>query len=118
MSNRNLSPKQFAQNVSFSHEELPYEEVAVHAHHPEYGQIGKMELGKFRDVKDIMVAPEHRRKGVATGMWNYAKQQGLNPEHSDSRTKEGDAWAASTEALVPDNNRIYNPDAPNVWEEQ
>jgi hypothetical protein len=49
-------------------------------------------------------------------MWNYAKQQGLNPEHSDSRTPAGDAWAASTGDHVPSNNSIYNPDAPQEWD--
>ena len=93
--------------VSYSHEERPYDEVTINAHHPEHGHVGKMELGKFRDVKDIIVAPEHRRKGIATGMWNYAKAQGFNPEHSDSRTRDGDKWAASTGDDVPDNNGIY-----------
>jgi hypothetical protein len=102
--------------VAFSHENRPYDEVTVHAHHPEHGHIGKMELSKFGEVKDVIVADEHQRKGVATGMWNYAKQQGLNPEHSDSRTPAGDAWAASTGDYVPSNNSIYNPDAPQEWD--
>ena len=112
----NLNPQQFADHVVFSHEQRPYDEVTVNAHHPNKGHVGKMELGKYRNVKDIMVDPEHRRRGIATGMWNYAKEQGLNPEHSDSRTKAGDAWAASTGEHIPDNNGMHNPDAPNVWD--
>lgn len=108
--------KQF-EHLVFSHEQKPYDEVTVNANHPEYGHVGKMELSKFHEVKDIIVAPEHRRKGVATGMWNYAKQQGFNPEHSDSRTVDGDAWASSTGEHVPDNNGIHNPHAPNLWGE-
>lgn len=103
--------------VKFSKEDRPYGEATINAHHPQHGHVGKMELSKFGEVKDIIVAPEHRRKGIATGMWNYASQLGLNPEHSDSRTEEGDAWAASTGSHLPDNNGMYNPHAPNVWGE-
>jgi hypothetical protein len=93
--------------VDFSHKSLNYGEVMVEASHPELGFLGSMRIGKFGDVKDIRVGEPHRRKGVATGMWNYAKQQGLNPEHSDSRTKDGDAWAATTGDFVPENNGIF-----------
>jgi hypothetical protein len=101
--------------VNYSHKEGKYGEITVEASHPEHGHVGTMELGKYGDIKDIRVGEPFRRKGVATGMWNYAKAQGFNPEHSDSRTPAGDAWATSTGAHVPDNNGIYNPDAPNVW---
>lgn len=108
--------------IVFSHVEKPYGELTINAHHPEHGHVGKMELSQkyssgYREIKDIIVDPEHRRKGIATGLWNYAKAQGFNPEHSDSRTPEGDAWAESTGDYVPDNNQMYNPDAPNVWGE-
>lgn len=102
--------------VVFSHTPQKYGEVIVEASHPEHGFLGSMSLGKYGDVKDIRVGEPFRRKGVATGMWNYAKQQGLNPEHSDSRTKEGDAWAKTTGDPLPDNNGIYNPDAPQRWD--
>lgn len=95
--------------VTFSHKELPFGEVMIEAGHPEHGFLGSMRIGKLGDIKDIRVGEPHRRKGVATGMWNYAHQQGFNPEHSDSRTPEGDAWAASTGADVPHNNGIFNP---------
>jgi hypothetical protein len=101
--------------VSFSHTQKNYGEVSVEASHPEHGYLGAMDLDKFGYVKDIRVGEDFRRKGVATGMWNYAKSQGLNPQHSDSRTPAGDAWASSTGDHVPDNNGIYNPDAPDVW---
>jgi hypothetical protein len=93
--------------VEYSHKEGKYGEVTVEASHPDHGFLGSMTIGKFKDVKDIRVGEPHRRKGVATGMWSYAKQQGLNPEHSDSRTKDGDKWAKTTGDFVPDNNGIY-----------
>lgn len=102
--------------VVYSHTPRKYGEHVVEATHPEHGHLGTMELGKFNEVKDIRVGEQFRRKGIATGMWNYAKQQGLNPEHSDSRTKDGDAWAASTGDYVPDNNGIFNPDAEQHWD--
>jgi len=102
--------------VTFNHVPKKYGEVTVVASHPDHGWLGSMELGRSGYVKDIRVGEPHRRKGIATGMWNYAKQQGLNPEHSDSRTKDGDAWAKTTGDPLPDNNGIYNSDAPQRWD--
>jgi hypothetical protein len=101
--------------INFSHKQEKYGGVTIEASHPEHGYLGSMRLSKYGEVKDVRVGEEHRRKGIATGMWNYAKTQGFNPEHSDSRTPEGDAWAATTGDHLPDNNGIFNPDAPNVW---
>lgn len=102
--------------VEFSHKEQPYGEVVIEAAHPEHGYLGSMRLSKFGEVKDVRVGEPHRRKGVATGMWNYAKQQGFNPEHSDSRTPEGNKWAESTGDYLPSNNGIYDPDAKQEWD--
>jgi len=45
-------------------------------------------------VEDISVDPEHRGKGIATGLWNHAKTLGVTaPQHSSVRTKSGQAWA-------------------------
>lgn len=87
--------------VTFTHQPASYGETLVQAHHPDHGVIGHLLIGAFHNVRNIMVNPEHQRKGVATGMWNYAKQQGLEPEHSDIRTEEGTAWAKSTGDDVP-----------------
>jgi len=102
--------------VTFSHKLENYGEVRIEASHPEHGYLGSMRIGKYGDIKDVRVGEPFRRKGVATGMWNYAKAQGFNPQHSDSRTKEGDAWAKSTGDYLPENNGIYNPDAPQRWD--
>lgn len=59
---------------------------------------------KTGQVQDIQVDKEHRRKGVATGMWNYAKSLSSSdksistPKHSPVRTSEGDSWANSVGA--------------------
>jgi ribosomal protein S18 acetylase RimI-like enzyme len=56
-------------------------------------------LSAFTDGKIAMISvdPEHRRKGVATAMWNYAKQhpQLSDPYHSKVKTDDGEAWAQS-----------------------
>lgn len=72
-------------------------------------QIGHMHLSPGGDVIDIQVHPDHRRKGVATALWNHAiKMAGTPtvlideieqmpyPEHSGHRTEAGEAWAKST----------------------
>ena len=63
--------------------------------HPESGEILSLE-----------VKQEHRRKGVATSLYNFAHQtaaqQGIvAPRHSSERTPEGDSWAHSVGDSVP-----------------
>jgi GNAT superfamily N-acetyltransferase len=78
----------------------------VTAHH-QGKQVGYLNWAMAGHVYDINVDPEHRRKGVATGMWNYALAQGgkhdpnlrqpvSNVTHSENRTRAGDKWAKST----------------------
>jgi GNAT superfamily N-acetyltransferase len=78
----------------------------VTAHH-QGKQVGYLNWAMAGHVYDMNVDPEHRRKGVATGMWNHALAQGgkhdnnlrqpiSHAEHSAHRTLEGDAWAKST----------------------
>jgi GNAT superfamily N-acetyltransferase len=85
--------------VTITHEPLDDGTTWVEANHPEHGYLGGMQLAApsehrhGRTVLELEVRPEHRRKGVATGLWNYAKQQGLDPAHDTWQTKEGSAWA-------------------------
>lgn len=63
--------------------------------HPESGEIMSLE-----------VKNQHRRKGVATSLYNYAHQVASEkklaaPRHSATRTPEGDAWAKSVGGNVP-----------------
>lgn len=55
------------------------------------------------EIDDIKVNDEHRRKGVATAMYNYAVASGIEPapEHSPARSIAGDAWAKTTSGYVP-----------------
>lgn len=62
-------------------------------------QIGKMILTTATDwgrpnlIRGVIVHPEYRRQGIATAMWDYAKQQGLQPAHDLEKTADGKAWA-------------------------
>ena len=55
------------------------------------------------ELQHIEVDPAHRRKGLATAMWNFAKTQegGDELHHGRERTDEGEAWAKSTKEPMP-----------------
>jgi hypothetical protein len=86
-------------NITFSKRVDDEDWLVIEANHPELGKVGTMWLGpadsnKFRTVGGVDVPSEHRRKGVATSMWKYAKDSGLNPKHDYvEQTDEGKAWA-------------------------
>ena len=59
-------------------------------------QVGTMDLRKDGSVSYLSVKTRHQRKGIATAMWSYAKDKGLNPSHSpSSQTEAGKKWAES-----------------------
>jgi hypothetical protein len=57
-----------------------------------------------RMIHNVEVNAYHRRKGVATAMYDFARN--LNSEqipaiqHSPERTKEGEKWAKTTEGYT------------------
>jgi GNAT superfamily N-acetyltransferase len=93
-----LARRQFSKHLRFE-----MDEGMVNAYHPRArwvglpGWVGQMDFDPDTGVVNgIEVDPEHRRKGVATAMWDYAqKHASVKPRHSPSRTPEGDAWAKS-----------------------
>jgi GNAT superfamily N-acetyltransferase len=109
------APKIFAEWNKVGTPILPTDEVEIEAHHPDTGKkVGWMSLspaaypGKSQighTIINVSVDPKFRRQGIATGMLNYAKQQGLTIFHSTLRTREGTLWARSTEDEVPGANR-------------
>ena len=63
--------------------------------------IGTMSVdARDNVILDIFVKPAHRRKGVATAMFNLATQH-IDVEHCEERTLNGDAWAHSLDADLP-----------------
>ena len=105
-----ISPDQF----SFRHEhDTGRDEHALYAEHKPTGRdVGYMNWAGNRwgspgHLWEIEVDEDFQRKGVATSMWNHAKNLAKtnpsisHPVHSDVRTPEGAAWAKSTGDFVP-----------------
>ena len=115
---RSLSPQQFGEYTLSYHP--PDEDTPRHriiAEHPEgikytrtpgsdkvepLGFAGSMNWHpKSREVTSVHVQEEHRRKGVATAMWNMAQAASPKPRHSDDRTDAGDAWSKAVGGRRP-----------------
>jgi GNAT superfamily N-acetyltransferase len=96
-------------NLTFNHENLFNDEVVVTANHPNHGEIAHLHLSKHngllggRVVLEVQTAAPFQRKGIATKLWNYAEDNGLNPLHSTTRTTAGDAWAKKVGGYLPPN---------------
>lgn len=99
-----LSPQQFGDySIEYVGHEKPWAGQIGHhqvvAKDSAGAQVGKMVWKSGSripgEVDDIRVKDEHRRKGLATAMWNYASSSGIkpSPKHSAQRTDEGDAWS-------------------------
>jgi hypothetical protein len=67
----------------------------VNAYSKEGELVGELMWHKHHGRVDLLdVDGAHRRRGVATLMWNSAQTSGLTPpKHSDEQTEEGKAWA-------------------------
>lgn len=50
--------------------------------------------GMGNKVQSVFVHEKHRRRGLATAMWEQAKQMNPNIQHSHARTEDGRAWSA------------------------
>lgn len=62
--------------------------------------------GEEGRITHVEVAPEYRRKGLATFLYKYACQISeetgiIPPRHHEVRTREGDAWAISLGEPLP-----------------
>jgi hypothetical protein len=73
---------------------------------PTGSNVGSM-LWNAKGIRNITVAPDQQRRGVATAMWNEGHRLAAEsksvpqPKHSDDRTKAGDAWARSVGGRLP-----------------
>lgn len=123
MSERNLSNLQFSKYNHRSFDQ--YGMGIVHAHDgpaiDERGEtnytnvVAKMSYGQTTDpsvghpvagrVDDIWVHPEYRRAGVASALYDFAKDNEPRVHHSSTRTEAGDAWAQSRGA-APATKRV------------
>lgn len=57
-----------------------------------YLDLAVAEDGKTAKVRDVKVDPAHRRKGVATALYDAARAQGFQLEPGDNQTQEGAAF--------------------------
>jgi GNAT superfamily N-acetyltransferase len=96
----NLSPVQFSfTNTIGGHQVLA---------HVDNKPVGKLEWAKGTGkIHEVFVTKPHRRKGIATAMLEQsrtiAKEKGLQtPVHSERRSDDGQAWAASTKDKLPE----------------
>lgn len=47
-------------------------------------------------IVNVAVHPDHRRKGIATALFEHAKAAGVPIHHSTGLSEDGKAWAAVT----------------------
>jgi GNAT superfamily N-acetyltransferase len=88
-------------------------------HDPTDKMVGSMHQHKDGAVSSVEVHPEHRRKGLATKMWNMVSDLSKQdesipaPKHSSSRTASGDKFAKAVGGEVPKrtviSQRQFNP---------
>ena len=64
---------------------------------------GKVNHGQIAGVE---VHPNHRRKGLATAMYQHAQREGIAPVHNSMRTDLGEAWAKGVGGHRPDRRVI------------
>lgn len=62
--------------------------------HKEGERVGSLYFSpRSKEITGLVVRPEHRRQGLATGMLRHAQELGHDVQHSSKRTADGDAWA-------------------------
>jgi ribosomal protein S18 acetylase RimI-like enzyme len=93
-------------NLSFNHERVG----SLHYLEATSGDevVGKLNwVHSSGRISGIYVPKEHRRKGIATAMYNHAvKLSDTNrniskPKLTDDRTNDGEAWARSLGVRLP-----------------
>jgi hypothetical protein len=95
--------------IQFDYERYGREHNVI-ARDTEGGFVGNMRWSA-KQVRNVMVNPEHQRQGVATAMWNEGhrlaseNQRIPKPRHSSDRTDAGDAWAKSVRGPLPRRNQ-------------
>jgi len=95
------------QGVSVEYERLPTEHKITVTHGHDKERLGSLRWSDISqgnlaagEITDIWVHSDHRRKGVATRMFNYAKQlaptkYAPTPILSKEMTEDGKKWATA-----------------------
>ena len=100
MSTEHLSPLQFKAGT-YVPNKFASEYPTLEAYHGDQ-KVGRVTwstgVDKKHYIKEIETHPEHRRKGVATALYNEANNRGLDLQHNFERTDAGEGWATSVGA--------------------
>lgn len=107
---------------SYVHEPDPSGGVNISAIHTPTGrEIGIMLLSHpyspkdlTRTIQGVGVDEGHRRRGVASGMLDYAHSLGLTTKHSSPAglTPDGEAWSKAVDKRRPSTNVHDSSDYP------
>jgi len=81
--------------LTATHESLPEEGTVGGAYHGP-GFAGEIHWWDDGEMEGVHVRPDLRRRGVATELWNRARQITPQLRHSRSQTSAGHAWAQKT----------------------
>ena len=91
----------------FPHMDRTAPHLLMHVH-PDTGKMqGRLILSNEGHVSSVETHPELRRQGIATELWNTARELHANmsgvpePKHSVSRTTAGNKWAKAVGGEVP-----------------
>lgn len=63
--------------------------------------VGRMEVTDTGEIAWIVVERQYRRRGYARAMWLHAQECGIEIQHSQYRTPEGELWARSVGGYLP-----------------
>lgn len=105
----------FMKGVTFTHEPVPrWGYSGILAEHPQMKRNNRSDhyAGHIfwqhdsGEVTAIEVNEACQRKGVASELWNRAKEITPHLKHSDNQTDDGKAWASTTAAKEP-NQRLF-----------
>jgi GNAT superfamily N-acetyltransferase len=69
--------------------------TTIQATHVDSGEVVGSAFIYGNIMKSIWVDEDHRRRGVATGMWRFAEDRGLRPEHAANQSDDGKRWIES-----------------------
>jgi hypothetical protein len=91
----------YSNEILDAHKEYPFHQhkITATANGTPVGHL----VWDNHDISTIEVAPRHRRKGIATAMYDMAKKLPTKEDiyHSETRTEKGDAWAKTTSSYFP-----------------
>lgn len=102
-----LNEQQFGANEGYTYKMKSKKFFAEVTAHHNGKKVGDLWWNKDNgEVENVQVDPSHRRKGVATGMWNHAnanarEHEVSRPKHAVMRSDAGDAWAKAVGGEIP-----------------